>query len=242
MKRRALPTLLVLALAAGASRAAGQDTTMIVAGIVVDSLTGQPVVSVEVYVAGEIATLTDQGGRFRLRVARHQPFIILRRIGYRRRTVSVQLGETRPRVDIGTVWFAPMYFALDTLQVEADLVRDHPALTAFYQRRRSGLGQYITAQQIWKRNPTMASELLRSIAGVTLRCGTGSCTPMTSRGGRWCPMKVMLDGMPTSAAQLDLIPPNWIAGIEVYRSPTFTPIELGSSNCGTVAVWTGGER
>jgi hypothetical protein len=62
-------------------------------------------------------------------------------------------------------------------------------------------------------------------------------------------MRVLLDGQP-SPLHVDEIPPAWIAGIEVYRSAAFTPIELtssrsgtelGSSACGTVVIWTGGD-
>jgi hypothetical protein len=190
-------------------------------------------------------TRTNRAGEFTLTgVARREPYLFVRRIGYRKRALELNLAGTASRVDLGKTWISPMYFALDTVRVQADLVRLNPKLSEFYRRRQAGTGQYITATDIFKRNPMVTTDLLRSVASIGVRCAGGPCTPVTYRSGvtRPCPMRIILDGMPVRDFDLDLIPPNVIAGIEIYQTATWTPLELGRAGCGTVVVWTGGER
>jgi hypothetical protein len=60
---------------------------------------------------------------------------------------------------------------------------------------------------------------------------------------------VSVDGMPFWEYDYDNIPIQDVAGVEVYRSDTFTPIDLrntigrldltrGRRNCGAVLIWT----
>lgn len=245
MNRTFAAALAFAIIVTAAQRAAAQDTTVTIVGVVYDSLSGEPVAQVEVYTPDASTTWTNRNGQFTLSgVSRHEPLLFIRRIGFRKRALELKLADAPPRVALGKVWISPAYFALDTVRVEADLVRTNPKLSEFFRRRRSGMGQYMTATEIFKRNPLVTTDLLRAIAGIGVRCPSGACIPVTFRSGanRPCPMRIILDGMPIRDLELDLIPPSWIAGLEVYRSSNWTPLELGRSGCGTVVIWTGGER
>jgi hypothetical protein len=102
--------------------------------------------------------------------------------------------------------------------------------------------------------------------------GIGSCAPATLRRygleahKGYCKLQVILNGQPSGIIPDD-IPPAWIAGIEVYKGSAQGPTEFGATGknrtmrngadvfsmdqrpaekdepfCGTVAIWTGGER
>ncbi|MBI4500703.1 MAG: carboxypeptidase regulatory-like domain-containing protein [Gemmatimonadetes bacterium] len=253
---RRLLALIVVALATPVAASFAQGRTVTLTGNVLDSVSGRPVESATVYLTDQSSAQTGQNGRFRLRgVPPERVILMFRRIGYSPRALQLNLEKQSGReIELGPVnlWAVPV--GMDSLIIETRLVNRNPRLNDFFRRAKTGRGQYVTRQDIWRRNPVVTTELLRGIPGVTISCAyLTNCTPSTMRkvglGQMTCPMRIMLDGIPTSIS-LDEIPPAWIAGVEIYRSAAFTPLELqgarraneeGSSSCGTVVVWTGGD-
>ena len=253
---RRLLVLLVLGLVTPVVASFGQGRTVTLTGNVLDSVSGRPVENATVYLTDQSSAQTGRDGRFRLRgVPSERGILMFRRIGYSPRAIQLDLQRQSGReIELGPVslWAVPV--GIDSLIIETRLVNRNPRLNDFFRRAKTGRGQYVTRQDVWRKNPVVTTELLRGIPGVTISCAfLANCTPSTMRkvglGQSTCPMRVMLDGIPTSVS-LDEIPPAWIAGIEIYRSAAFTPLELqgasradeqGSSSCGTVVVWTGGD-
>ena len=213
-----------------------------ITGVVVDSVSGQPVEGVSLYLNSGPQTATGRDGRFELRGAPRSGGVLrLRRVGYAPR--GVRLGLLSGTDNDLKLSLTPLVFALDTIEVEARMIAQNPNLADFYRRRHGGMGHYFTRAEIWKQNPLTVTEVVQRTAGV--RCGTGGCTGRVGGFGGGCRMQVVLDGMPTDLA-LDMIPPGWVAGIEVYRGPATTPLEFGrpgrggqGSQCGTIVIWTG---
>lgn len=140
-----------------------------------------------------------------------------------------------------------------------------PKLTQFDLRRERGIGQFLTAEDVERRNTPFATELIRTLKGVNVTPypdagGQVQHLAMSSRSGttdeyrlrvrksleeqtvRGCPMQVYIDGvaMPTPFNLDHLPPPSIIAGVEYYGGPATTPPQFGGSDrrCGVIVVWT----
>ena len=143
-----------------------------------------------------------------------------------------------------------MPFALDA--VEADVRGEgaaNPRLadTGFFQRRRTGLGEFLTREDIVERPATQRiTDLLVGMRGVQItRDGIAFRAPGESIMGD-CTPRVYLDGMLSGLALtfdfsgVNSIPTDAIEAIEVYRGPVEIPPQYGGAQgtCGVVLLWT----
>jgi outer membrane receptor for ferrienterochelin and colicin len=114
-------------------------------------------------------------------------------------------------------------------------------LGGFYERaRRRAFGAFVTREDIERRNPFQTTDLLRTMAGIQLTPARfGNRYHVRMRG---CAPRVFLDGIQIRMVGLtidDLVRPNELEGIEVYRSSAETPGEFTSpGGCGAIALWT----
>jgi len=254
--RYRLLLLTCLGLAAPAF-ARAQDRSVTLTGKVLDSVSHSPIEKADVYLPGEGEphASTNRVGEFRLKsVPADEVILLIRRIGYSPRALRLNLSDRENRtMDLGTLSLNSFAVRLDSITIETRLVQRNPRLADFYRRKQTGMGQYLTRQDIFERNPMKTTDLMRTVPGLTVECESmGECVPASTRkigmGEVTCPMRVILDGLPTSVG-LDLIPPAWIAGVEIYRSSAFLPLELTSrgtvsdqnAGCGTLVVWTGAD-
>ncbi len=111
-------------------------------------------------------------------------------------------------------------------------------LNGFLQRRQSGFGHYITAEDIQRRATISITDALRTTPG--LRVNPGRLGYQVSvRGG--CSPEVYLDGVHVyeGAENLDqFVRPEQVAGIEVYTGVAGAPMQFQSNGCGAIVVWT----
>jgi hypothetical protein len=144
-----------------------------------------------------------------------------------------------------------MKAVLDTVTVTASRLRDQNIID-FLQRRRNGIGRYITAEDIARRRPAVTSELFRVVPGMRVeRTGLGE-TQIQMRGTfeELCSPGVYIDGQfmrDLSADDIDTwVNPNEVGGIEIYTGPG-TPVQftpgmagggLAQQVCGSVVIWT----
>ncbi|HEX9895695.1 MAG TPA: carboxypeptidase regulatory-like domain-containing protein [Gemmatimonadales bacterium] len=129
-------------------------------------------------------------------------------------------------------------------------------LEGFERRRRRGLGVFLTAADLARRNPRVLSDALVNINGTRLMDrGRGKVLisargmiPTAYGGGMVaapCMLRVVIDGMslPTGLS-VDEVKPEDIAGIEIYPGSASMPVELAhfqeDSWCGAVVIWTRG--
>lgn len=212
-----------------------------IVGFVADSAGGR-IAGAQVTVAGvrgRAETGTD--GNFRMGgVPAGGQTLIARRIGFRPESVAVTVRQgIIAEVDVR---MRAMPTQMTAVVVEGGRVRPVGRLRGFNERRAQGLGHFFTAADIDRRNPSVVTDLLRTLPGVLINRQNGQSI-VTFRGQR-CPPLIWLDGSPATAGYLDpdLFSPSSLAGIEVYPGPATVPAELmwvrGKGSCGVIALWT----
>ena len=208
---------------------------------------------------------TGPNGRFRIVELPAAPYIVIvRRLGYRSLSsvVDVQRGDT---VRLGFVLErAPT--VLDTVQVTARYLS--PRLQEFENRRKLGEGQFLNADEIYRRSAVTAGDLIRTFRGVSLQefpggGGTYQYFLVSLRGGLVMPtppqpgMNGLMNGggqaakcfinifvddvaMPPPLDVDKLPPPPQIAAIEFYSGPATVPMVYRGfdSSCGAILIWT----
>jgi hypothetical protein len=231
---------LVAALALSAAPAVLQDTLARLDGTVSASKNGRPLSGVMVAVRGTAAFgVTDSTGRFS--IAQIPPGRHTLSLAYQSRTsedydVVLRAGravELAILLDVGGVELAPV--VVDAASQEWALT-----LAGFYARRGKGFGQFVTRDDIERRNPAHLSGLLAE-SGIVMRCTRmQQCAPARITAGRRCAVAVVIDGQRVEDYNIDLIPLQDVLGIEVYRQGADTPVEFSrwSAACGAIVIWT----
>lgn len=179
-----------------------------------------------------LRVVTGANGRFRISdMSPGQVIILVRRIGFE---------PLSARVVVTTLDTARVSFALEraTTTLGAVVVTARPlsmAMAEFEERRKFGVGQFMTLAEIEKRNVVATSDLLRTFTGLGKRGATsfmaGCARPV-----------VFLDGikMPQSLSIDDIAIPRELAGIEFYTGPAQIPVQYKGSgaSCGVILLWT----
>lgn len=216
-------------------------------GIVTDT-TLRPLDAAEVTVLrSAVKVNTEVSGRFRLlRMPVGEYIVIVRRVGFHPASLAIEVrANDTTRISYALEPLAQRLNAV-TIQEQTVAMRMMP----FEERRKFGLGQFMTNDEIVKHNTVTGSELLRRFRGLTL-------SPISSGGGFHylvranrgaggfsgdCNATVVVDDviMPLPFDS-DMLPPaRDIAGIEWYVGPSETPPEFNAlgSNCGVLIIWT----
>lgn len=248
MVRRTLLGVLVL----GAFATAGAQPDVALGGLkgFVRDSGGRALAGVQITMPGTaLVAETDLDGRFEL--AKIRPGMLslrFRRLGFAPDTVDllimggsiVPLDVTLRRV---TVTLTPV------------VVRGRAELTGwrqgFYQRKTVGNGHFFTREDIERRNPSMMSDMFRTIPGVTVQPSQGIIrNQLRFRGNRSCAPLTWLDGAPLAAGEFDIdaLSPRSIEAFEVYTGSTVPPRfavspGIGPRTCGVIIIWSReGER
>ena len=255
-----LKTFIPLALALFSSMpAAGQVR---VEGRVIDDLTTTPIPGAEVHVLsrdGSVLrrTTSNDMGIFTFEVRRASAVRIrASRLGYESATTPIlYFGEreffrVEVRLDPDAILLAP-------LEVIAWSERpDDAVLEGFRRRLETGMGTYITRKEFEDRRPSFVTDLLREVPGLQV-AGSGSGTRPIVRveraGSRDCMTQVFVDGFLVNRRSLsadgfrpmdfridDVVSPNSIEGIEIYKGLGTVPAEFLNPDavCGVIAIWT----
>jgi hypothetical protein len=141
---------------------------------------------------------------------------------------------------------------LSTLKAVLDTVRiaasRGPDRSGFEDRRRNGMGHYLTAEDIARRTPIATSELLFNLPSVRVEMRRGSLDKWITMGSASaaCSPTLYIDGarIPSlpeglTATDIDLwVDPNEIAGIEVYTHLVPPQFQPPLSSCGSIVIWT----
>jgi hypothetical protein len=226
--------------------------TGVIDGAVSDSAL-RPVSFAEVVILRtEIRMQTNAAGRFRfVDVPPGQYILIVRRIGFRPTSSIVQVGA-RDTLRLSFI-LEPALPQLDTVIVSER--RQSLRMLEFEERRRQGVGFFLTQEQIEKRNLPVAADYLRLAPSIALApspnpSGISELVAISRReggslfgdGANACAMQIVIDGVPMPPRfPLELLPtPRDIAGIEVYNGPATVPAKFNGLDrrCGMVLVWT----
>jgi hypothetical protein len=211
-------------------------------GRVVVAGSNQVVPNASVRLAGTpLQLMTGTDGRFRFpRVPPGDYKLDVEHIGYRLFVDSVSV-DFMATVDV-TVGMSVDAVALAPLQVSTrSFYLDR---VGFYGRRERLAGSFLTRAEFMDRRPSMASDLLRSMAGIRLQPRRGNIGLMPIGRGN-CGFRYILDGTRIGPGfEIDDIRPDWIEAIEIYRGASEVPGEFTGpitdprANCGVIVVWT----
>ena len=227
------------ALAQRDSAAPSPDSTG-VAGQVVDRHSHEPIHAGQVVVLGTpVTATTDSSGRFALSALTPGTYALeVHAVGY---TPVTWLATIEAR------HLLRHDFELDPLPVELPevVVKGRTPLAErrfadFDRRRHSGMGHFLTQEQIERSGVTSLVDVLVTVRGVEQVCLSNDCTAKMVRSPPGCYPQYYLDGRESSAYFARLTPPRDVKGVEIYRGSSETPGEFEGSNsgCGVIAIWT----
>lgn len=245
MRQPALPSIVwMLALIASGADAHAQVQRGAIRGTVSDSA-GRPIAGAQVMVKNtDIRAMTSIDGRYTLPgVYPGEAKVFAQRLGFQIQsaTVSVKQADTT-RADF--VMPSITYIADEVTTAEATSAR----MALFEQRRARGGGAFITRAEIERRHPDKLSEMLRSVAGVSIRSNTTAgqraaveiARSSSSIASGACEVQLYVDGQPYPRGNIDDFPPETVEGVEVYRGGSELPSEYRAqtAGCGVIGIWT----
>lgn len=200
-----------------------------------------PVEAAAIHISDGQERLTGDDGRFLFeRVPPGSWPLVIEHVAYAPVTDTI-------RVDIGTstdiaVRLATNVIALEPITV---VVRSlYLERAGFYERAERGMGSYITRDEMDRRNPMLASDVLRGQPGLRLVRREGG-PGYGVIGRRNCPYRYFVDGTRVGPTfQIDDLPQDWIEAIEIYRGPSSLPVQFTlpptqvNASCGVILIWT----
>ncbi len=212
----------------------------VVEGHVTDP-SGKPVVGAELSVAGAAATTTtNDSGSYTLRgLPSGTQALQIRKLTYAPIQVTVDLSARAPhRTDIRMLPAPP---TLTPVQVEGKREKGLRNV-GFTQRQKSGLGRYLTQDQIAEKLPTVMTDIFTTIPGLMVDYSSGQPQLKGSRGAGGSCLTYVIDGVPTPMQGdfNDYMHPDEVAAVEVYQSSE-APAQFqasGQSDCAVVVIWT----
>ncbi len=226
--------------------AAQQPATASLGGIIVEAGSGRPLGGASVTILGVAGgETTDAEGRFLLfdvPSGRQRLLISYRGHELPARVIELEPGRhTAVRISLALpATLEPReedVVALPPLDVDVEGSRPPGKLRPFYRRRDAGRGAFITHAEILERDPRQMSDMLREVPGVRVS-GSSSFGPGI-RTARGCGFQMFIDGLPAPGFRLDDMPPQDIAGIEIYIGASQTPVEFRrAGECGALVIWT----
>ena len=210
-------------------------------GVVRDAA-GAAVERVTVTVNGA-SVLTDVRGGFRLVTGDVDTVTIsLRHVGYE--PIEARLTARNRQWDTVMVQLDAVAQRLSRLNVNESLTRSALGLRNFEKRRASGIGTFITREQIEARGSSRLSDLLRTTRGVNVVRGKVRFAAYNA-GSRTtsCQPDIWLDGTRSQGMEIDELPSNTVEAMELYPYFSTIPIEFqrigaNTAPCGTIVVWT----
>lgn len=256
MRRLAAALALTLALLAAAAPLPAQT----VKGVLLESGTSRPIVAAQITLLTqsnrrEAAIATDTAGQFEIEARAYGRFRLkAERLGYQTLVSDTfHLGASE-LVEV-RLQLAADAIALEPLTVTA---RSRPpsrylAQAGFYDRKKGGVGSFITREEIANRRPNQLSDVLRMVPGLRFDpAGTGRRnSTVSSRSTGRCQPVLVLDGVLTavggelgrsrwSIPMDDAVNVHDIEGIEVYRGSSEIPTQFNihTGDCGVLVIWT----
>ena len=233
---------------ASASTDTGAKTTIVrgrsrVTGKILNKY-GQPIVGARVELQNTgAATKTRANGDFTLdSLPSGTQTLEIRQLGFAPTEVAVELSAANPlNVTVKMTDYVPV---LSEMRVTAN--REHGLSdVGFADRKKSGMGYYLDADQLKTRQTVQFSDMLRTVPGVRVQPGGNGTNVITSsRNPTGGCVTFYVDGAPwqqMTPGDLDTyVRPEEVAALEVYNGST-TPAQFqqpGLTGCTTVVIWT----
>ena len=235
---RALPFLVALAFASGASHAQTAELTILVR----DAETAAPLPGATLTVAGLTGAADDFGRAELVGVDLGTLRVGASQFGYVAADTVLTIDRAEPIVVV--LALAPDIESLGGVTVEATTINDEVLeRRGFFSRREREAGTFITREELDQRGANQFADVFRGVAGVRVQATSGGTSLVSSRR-RGCLMQMYLDGteMTYLAQNINAVPFDDIAAVEIYNGPSRVPVEYtqtkSQETCGAVLVWT----
>jgi hypothetical protein len=218
--------------------------TALARGVVLRGSDGQPLAGAVVRLEDGRTVRTDESGAWSMPAVNDgMQMIYVRAVGYLPQRLAMEVYAS-PRA--ATVALRPMQPLLDTVRVRGERLGES-YMAGFEERRRQGIGRYLTREEIGRRRVMTLTDLLRMLPGVRVEYDAQSGrTSITVRGGAGeaCTPIVLLNGMVLGALtgeELDaLARPDEVGGLELYSEVNVPPafsMSMAGEGCGSIVVW-----
>ena len=205
---------------------------------------GQPIVGARVELQNTgAATKTRANGEFTLdSLPSGTQTLEVRQLGFSPTEVAVELSSTSSQnVTVKMADYVPV---LSEMRVTAQRERGLSDV-GFADRKKSGMGYYLDADQLKMRQTNQFSDMLRTVPGVrVVPGGNGTNVITSSRDPTGGCVTFYVDGAPwqqMTPGDLDTyVRPEEVAALEVYNGSTTPPQfqQPGQTGCTTVVIWT----
>jgi hypothetical protein len=164
----------------------------------------------------------------------------IRAVGFYPAQLSVNVVEDAPPIRVS---LSTLKAVLDTIKVTAR--SQAPGSTGFEERRRTGMGRYLSGRDVALRAGVFTSSVFASVQGLRMErdSATGD-TRLAQRGAfGWCTPDIYLNGHYIPGATADdidsWVQPERVTGIEIYGESTVPPqFQRALSGCGTILIWS----
>ncbi len=205
---------------------------------------GRPIAGASIGVLGAVATtVSDDSGRFTLRgLPSGTQALSVRKLTYSPAEMPVALTVRAPRyVDVRLKTAPPQ---LASVNVQATKLEQGLKKVGFTDRKKMGLGHFMTEDQIANKMPQNMTDVFTTMPGITVNYSSGQPVLQGSRtAGGGC-VTYYVDDVPyreqTPGDLNDYMRPEELSAVEVYNASD-VPAEYaqaGHSSCTTIVMWT----
>jgi Carboxypeptidase regulatory-like domain/TonB-dependent Receptor Plug Domain len=246
-------TALVMLGAATVAPPAPAQRAAVLRGRILSERGEQPIEGATISLADQVQSASsDSLGGFRLAgVPAGTHTVLVRRVGFAPFSSPVRFVAG----DSVTVDFTLVSVAQMLPDVEVNVTVIERKLADFEERRKIGIGHFLTQQDIEKRLSRKFTDILRVLPGLKIvrfdaRHGDAVFIAST-RGtqtfllqGSACPVSMMIDGVYVDQGPGNdpnhLIDPSFLVGVEYYAGPAQIPARFNATrnNCGLLVLWT----
>ncbi len=205
----------------------------------------QPLAGAEVRIGATTVVRANEGGEWTIANAPGGTRMAeIRAVGFAPERGPVNVISNAPARDTRLSTLKAM---LDTVRVRAARLVDRHQSGFEDRRRTSGIGRFITAEDIARRAPFQVSDLFKSTAGMRVERTMLGLTEIQIRGtfDDYCKPVFYIDGLymaELSAEDVDThLDPKKVMGIEIYpgaSAPAQFSRGMAGESCGSVVVWT----
>lgn len=209
-------------------------------GSVIAAADGRPLAGAQVGLVNGPRTNTNERGEWTLVDAPTGTRMLeVRAIGFYPllRRVDIVAGAAPVRIELQT-----LKAVLAMVKIRASRLADRN-VSEFQERRRTGIGRFLTPDDIAMRAPVITSDLFRTIPGIRFDSRQGLIL-MRGTTEDWCNASIYLNGHYMREFTVEDID-DWvmntrnITGIEVYSESSVPPqFQPGLTGCGSIAIWT----
>jgi hypothetical protein len=206
--------------------------------------TGKAVVGAEISIAGaEPKAVTNDSGAFTLAgLPSGTQELDVRKVSYAPMSMPVDLTARAPRTV--TILMRPAPPTLAKVNVEASKVEKGLNLVGFTDRKKMGLGHFMTEDQIAEKDPQIMTDIFTTMPGIQVNYSSGQPVLTSSRtAGGGC-VKYYVDDVPYSEQTPgdinDYMRPEEVSAVEVFNSVDVPAqyTQAGNSSCAVIVIWT----